>query len=223
MYPIENSINSSSIWIKHTLHSLYHSFETCYALGLARKRYCFCSHPASLQSLSFTKTFCFVTRKVTSSQMVKKKKKTTVNRRWVNLDNPGLSSVDGVASRCSVSLPGVRRMTDMVMREQTTTMTSRAMAMPFQFLWGGLTPPRSWGRTRRREEHGWGQEWWGSALLRSTRHAWYINDTQWDTSPEFGEVRNLKCAFEGYLCYNTAQRTFLINREVKDTLDVHYF
>lgn len=31
-------------------------------------------------------------------------------------------------------LPGVSRMTDMVMREQTTKMTSRAMAMPFQFL-----------------------------------------------------------------------------------------
>ncbi len=40
-------------------------------------------------------------------------------------------------------LPGVRRMTDMVMREQTTRMTSRAMAIPFQFLCGGLTPPRS--------------------------------------------------------------------------------
>lgn len=31
-------------------------------------------------------------------------------------------------------LPGVSRMTDMVMREQTTKMTSRAMAIPFQFL-----------------------------------------------------------------------------------------
>lgn len=29
--------------------------------------------------------------------------------------------------------------TDMVMSEQTATMTSREMAMPFQFLWVGLT------------------------------------------------------------------------------------
>lgn len=86
------------------------------------------------------------------------------------------------------ALLGVRRMTDMVMREQTTTMTSRAMAMPFQFLWGGLTPPRSWGRTRRRKEHRWGQEMWGLAALldspldaspRSTSAAalWHYNAT----------------------------------------------
>lgn len=45
----------------------------------------------------------------------------------------------------SPALPGVSRMTDMVMREQTTRMTIRAMAIPFQFLCGGLTPPRSYG------------------------------------------------------------------------------
>lgn len=40
----------------------------------------------------------------------------------------------------------------MVMREQTATMTSRAMAMPFQFLCGGLTPPRSY---RDKHSHGY--------------------------------------------------------------------
>lgn len=48
-------------------------------------------------------------------------------------------------------LPGVRRMTDIVMREQTTSMTSRAIAIPFQFLWGGLTPPRSCRETHRKK------------------------------------------------------------------------
>lgn len=36
-------------------------------------------------------------------------------------------------------VPGVSTTTDMVMSEQTATMTSREMAMPFQFLWVGLT------------------------------------------------------------------------------------
>ena len=40
-------------------------------------------------------------------------------------------------------LPGVRTTTDMLMSEHTTTMTSREMAMPFQFLCGGLTSTNS--------------------------------------------------------------------------------
>lgn len=36
-------------------------------------------------------------------------------------------------------IPGVRTTTDMVMSEQTTTITSKEIAMPFQFLCGGLT------------------------------------------------------------------------------------
>lgn len=97
---------------------------------------------------------------------------------WVNHFTGGL-----VVLR---ALLGVRRMTDMVMREQTTTMTSRAMAMPFQFLWGGLTPPRSWGRTRRRKEHRWGQEMWGLAARLSTRH---VSQIHFDTRNN-EEVRN---------------------------------
>lgn len=49
-------------------------------------------------------------------------------------------------------VPGVRRMTDMVMSEQTNRMTNKAMAIPFQFLWGGLTPPRSYRERQRQKE-----------------------------------------------------------------------
>lgn len=46
--------------------------------------------------------------------------------------------------RKSHRLPGVSRMTDMVMSEHTTKITSRAMAIPFQFLCGGLLLPSSY-------------------------------------------------------------------------------
>lgn len=49
-----------------------------------------------------------------------------------------------------VTVLGVRRITDIVMREQTTSMTSRAIAIPFQFLWGGLMPPKS-SRKRKKK------------------------------------------------------------------------
>lgn len=41
------------------------------------------------------------------------------------------------------TVPGVRRMTDMVIREQTPNITSRAITIPFQFLSGGAPAPRS--------------------------------------------------------------------------------
>lgn len=40
-------------------------------------------------------------------------------------------------------VPGVSRMTEVTMREQMTRMTSSAMAIPFQFLCGGLLPTSS--------------------------------------------------------------------------------
>lgn len=39
---------------------------------------------------------------------------------------------------------GVRRITEVTIREQMIRMTSRAIAIPFQFLWGGALPTRSW-------------------------------------------------------------------------------
>lgn len=42
-------------------------------------------------------------------------------------------------------LPGVKRITDIVMSEHTTRITSRAIAIPFQFRWGGLLLPISYG------------------------------------------------------------------------------
>ncbi len=56
-------------------------------------------------------------------------------------------------------IPGVRTTTDMVMSEQTTTITSREMAMPFQFLCGGLTCTNSCSHTKTNQlvwiMHGW--------------------------------------------------------------------
>lgn len=41
-------------------------------------------------------------------------------------------------------------MTEIVMREHTARITSSAIAIPFQFLWGGLAPPISYkGRNNR--------------------------------------------------------------------------
>lgn len=42
---------------------------------------------------------------------------------------------------------GVSRMTEVTIREQMMRMTSRAMAIPFQFLCGGALPTRSWRTT----------------------------------------------------------------------------
>lgn len=47
------------------------------------------------------------------------------------------------------SLPGVSRMTEVTIREQMTRMTSRAIAIPFQFLCGGLLPTSSCNSHRR--------------------------------------------------------------------------
>lgn len=49
----------------------------------------------------------------------------------------------------ATDVPGVRTTTDMVMSEQTTTITSREMAMPFQFLCGGLTSTNSCRHTQK--------------------------------------------------------------------------
>lgn len=82
-------------------------------------------------------------------------------------------------------LPGVRRMTDMVMREHTTRMTSRAMAIPFQFLWGGLTPPRSCRQTSVRGKQKHIQV--DCVFMMNTRYYWTFSkhcmvitaDTKW--------------------------------------------
>lgn len=42
-------------------------------------------------------------------------------------------------------------MTEVTIREQMTRMTSSAMAIPFQFLCGGLLPTSSWNNHRKRE------------------------------------------------------------------------
>lgn len=47
------------------------------------------------------------------------------------------------------SVPGVSRMTEVTIREQMTRMTSRAIAIPFQFLCGGLLPTSSCNSHRR--------------------------------------------------------------------------
>lgn len=57
------------------------------------------------------------------------------------------------------SVPGVRRMTDNVIREQTPNITSRAIAIPFQFLSGGAPAPRSCRETERVRERGGEGEW----------------------------------------------------------------
>lgn len=45
---------------------------------------------------------------------------------------------------CGVNILGVSRITEVTIREQMMRMTSRAMAIPFQFLCGGALPTRSW-------------------------------------------------------------------------------
>lgn len=44
---------------------------------------------------------------------------------------------------CGVNILGVSRITEVTIREQMMRMTSRAMAIPFQFLCGGALPTRS--------------------------------------------------------------------------------
>jgi hypothetical protein len=54
-----------------------------------------------------------------------------------------ISTIMPLKERNRNGLPGVNRMTDIVMSEHTTKITSRAMAIPFQFLCGGLLLPSS--------------------------------------------------------------------------------
>lgn len=49
-------------------------------------------------------------------------------------------------------VPGVNRMTEVTISEQMTRMTRRAIAIPFQFLCGGLLPTSS---CRHRGEQTW--------------------------------------------------------------------
>lgn len=49
------------------------------------------------------------------------------------------------------SIPGVSSMTEVTIREQMTRMTSSAIAIPFQFLCGGLLPTSSYENHRKRE------------------------------------------------------------------------
>lgn len=52
-------------------------------------------------------------------------------------------------------VPGVNRMTEVTISEQMTRMTRRAIAIPFQFLCGGLLPTSSYREKQRGEErHG---------------------------------------------------------------------
>ena len=44
---------------------------------------------------------------------------------------------------CLLYIRGVSRMTEVTIREQMMRITSRAMAIPFQFLCGGALPTRS--------------------------------------------------------------------------------
>lgn len=46
-------------------------------------------------------------------------------------------------------VPGVSRMTEVMIKEQMTRMTSSAIAIPFQFLCGGLLPTSSWEQPRK--------------------------------------------------------------------------
>ena len=54
-------------------------------------------------------------------------------------------------------VPGVNRMTEVTISEQMTRMTRRAIAIPFQFLCGGLLPTSSYRERDREEEerHGY--------------------------------------------------------------------
>lgn len=56
-----------------------------------------------------------------------------------------------VSWECVVYVRGVSRMTEVTIREQMMRMTSRAMAIPFQFLCGGALPTRSWKTEKKHE------------------------------------------------------------------------
>lgn len=49
----------------------------------------------------------------------------------------------GPGARGPCRVPGVNRMTEVTISEQMTRMTRRAIAIPFQFLCGGLLPTSS--------------------------------------------------------------------------------
>lgn len=55
-------------------------------------------------------------------------------------------------------VPGVNRMTEVTISEQMTRMTRRAIAIPFQFLCGGLLPTSSCRERDREEEKRHGEE-----------------------------------------------------------------
>lgn len=56
-----------------------------------------------------------------------------------------------VSGFLEASVPGVSRMTEVTIREQMTRMTSSAIAIPFQFLCGGLLPTSSYNNHSKRE------------------------------------------------------------------------
>ena len=60
----------------------------------------------------------------------------------------------GGEATCPAHVPGVSRMTEVTMSEQMTRMTSRAIAIPFQFLCGGLLPTSSWTQREHTHTHG---------------------------------------------------------------------
>lgn len=54
-------------------------------------------------------------------------------------------------------VPGVNRMTEVTISEQMTRMTRRAIAIPFQFLCGGLLPTSSYRERQRGGEKAWSE------------------------------------------------------------------
>lgn len=54
-------------------------------------------------------------------------------------------------------VPGVNRMTEVTISEQMTRMTRRAIAIPFQFLCGGLLPTSSCRETQSGGEKTWSE------------------------------------------------------------------
>ncbi len=54
-------------------------------------------------------------------------------------------------------VPGVNRMTEVTISEQMTRMTRRAIAIPFQFLCGGLLPTSSCRERQRGGEKTWSE------------------------------------------------------------------
>lgn len=70
-------------------------------------------------------------------------------------------------------VPGVNRMTEVTISEQMTRMTRRAIAIPFQFLCGGLLPTSSYRDRQRR--NGQGKDYCGSDSEHGLQgHVWNI-------------------------------------------------